>query len=52
MPNENKKSVGKLNWPPERTYKYSITEREEAIKDGDYIEIPIISEKEKNQESR
>lgn len=41
MPNDNK-TKGNLNWPPERTCKYSISEREAEIEAGEYIEIPIM----------
>ena len=40
MPNDNKQ--GNLNWPPERTCKYDISEREAEIESGEYIEIPIV----------
>ena len=40
MPKENKNTTEKLKW--EKAFEYSLSD----------IEIPIISEKEKNQESR
>lgn len=49
MPNDNKKTEGNLKWPPEKTCQYSITEREMAIEDGEYIEIPVIGENKKEQ---
>ena len=49
MPNDSKKTEGKLNWPPEKTCQYSITEREIEIENGEYIEIPIIEENKKEQ---
>ena len=51
MPKEKSKS-GILNWPPEKTVKYSLTEREKDIESGEYIEIPVISEKERPEETR
>lgn len=50
MPNENKKS--ELKWPPEKTFKYSITEREKSIEDGEYLEIPIVNENERQENTR
>ncbi len=42
MPNDNSKTEGMLKWPPEKTYKYSISEREIEIESGEYMEIPLI----------
>lgn len=51
MPNGNSKTEGNLNWPPEKTCKYSISEREQEIESGEYIEISLI-ENEKDRDGR